>query len=78
MNMMNKHKYCLISRDAHIELYDVRTHQLSLLRVLDPVLCEHFCELTLKHQETHGCVVSPAATDALVLKHQVISTLNAD
>ena len=34
--------------------------------------------LTLKHQETHGCVVSTVATDALVLKHQVISILNAD
>ena len=34
--------------------------------------------LTLKHRETHGCVVSTAATDALVLKHQVISTLSAD
>ena len=34
--------------------------------------------LTLKHQETHGCVVSTVATDALVLKHQGISTHNAD
>ena len=34
--------------------------------------------LTLKHRETHGCIVSTAATDALVLKHQVISILNAD
>ena len=34
--------------------------------------------LTLKHQETHGCVVSTVATDALVLKHQVTSILNAD
>ena len=31
-----------------------------------------------KHRETHGCVVSTAATDALVLKHQVISILNAN
>ena len=35
-------------------------------------------KLTLKHRETHGCVVSTAATDALVLKHQVISIHNAD
>ena len=35
-------------------------------------------ELTLKHRETHGCVVSIVATDDLVLKHQVISILNAD
>ena len=34
--------------------------------------------LTLKHRETHGCVVSTVATDALVLKHQAISTHNAD
>ena len=34
--------------------------------------------LTLKHQETHGCLVSTVATDALVLKHQAISIHNAD
>ena len=34
--------------------------------------------LTLKHQETHGYVVSTVATDALVLKHQAISIHNAD
>ena len=34
--------------------------------------------LTLKHRETHGCVVSTVATDALVLKHQLISIFNAD
>ena len=34
--------------------------------------------LTLKHRETHGCVVSTVATDALVLKHQTISIHNAD
>ena len=34
--------------------------------------------LTLKHRETNGCVVSTMATDALVLKHQVISIHNAD
>ena len=34
--------------------------------------------LTLKHGETHGCVVSTVATDALVLKHQTISIYNAD
>ena len=34
--------------------------------------------LTLKHLETHGCVVSAVATDALVLKHQAISIHNAD
>ena len=35
-------------------------------------------ELTLKHRETHGCVVSTVTTDALVLKHQAISIHNAD
>ena len=34
--------------------------------------------LTLKHRETHGCVVNTVATDALVLKHQAISIHNAD
>ena len=34
--------------------------------------------LTHKHRETHGCVVSTVATDALVLKHQAISIHNAD
>ena len=34
--------------------------------------------LTLKHRETHGCVVSTVATYALVLKHQAISIHNAD
>ena len=35
-------------------------------------------KLTHKHRETHGCVVSTVATDALVLKHQAISIHNAD
>ena len=35
-------------------------------------------KLTPKHRETHGCVVSTVATDALVLKHQAISIHNAD
>ena len=35
-------------------------------------------KLTLKHRETHGCVVSTVATDALVLKHQAISILSTD
>ena len=34
--------------------------------------------LTLKQRETHGCVVSTVASDALVLKHQAISIHNAD
>ena len=38
----------------------------------------HFVHLTHKHRETHGCVVSTVATDALVLKHQAITIQNAD
>ena len=34
--------------------------------------------LTLKHLETHGCVVSTVPTDALVLKHKAISIHNTD
>ena len=35
-------------------------------------------ELTHKHREPHGYVVSTVATDALVLKHQAISILSTD
>ena len=38
----------------------------------------HVVALTLKHRETHGCIVSTVATDALVLKHQAISILSTD
>ena len=34
--------------------------------------------LTLKQLETHGCILSIVATDALVLKHQAISILSAE
>ena len=34
--------------------------------------------LTHKQLETHGCVLSTVATDALVLKHQAISAHIAD
>ena len=34
--------------------------------------------LTPKQLETHGCVLSVVATDALVPKHQAISTHSAD
>ena len=46
-----------------------------------PVILEQWAKsgiLTLKDREMHGWVVSTVATDALVLKHQVISILNAD
>ena len=34
--------------------------------------------LTHSHLERHGYVLSTVAADALVLKHQTISTLSAD
>ena len=34
--------------------------------------------LTPKHRETHGCVVSTVATDALVPKQQALSIRNVD
>ena len=37
-----------------------------------------YTSLTPKKRETHVCVVSTVATDALVLKHQTISIHNAD
>ena len=39
---------------------------------------EMHLNLTLKHWETHGYIVSTVATDALVLKHQAIIIHNAD
>ena len=32
-------------------------------------MSERYDQLTLKHRETHGCIVSTVATDAMVLKH---------
>ena len=49
-----------------------------LLIHLNPIQMGLLSHLTLKHRETHGCVVSTVATDALVLKHQAISIHNAD
>ena len=37
-----------------------------------------FHVLTHKHPETHECILNTVATDALVLKHQVISTHSAE
>ena len=41
-------------------------------------ICQLLSTLTHKWLETHGCVFSTVATDALVLKHQAISTHSAD
>ena len=51
---------------------------LSYAGILYICIFYRFSTLTLKHRETHGCVVSTMATDALVLKHQAISIHNAD
>ena len=47
------------------------------LKIYEPSIHIHF-RLTLKNRETHGCIVSIVATDALVLKYQAISIHNAD
>ena len=54
-------------------------------RVTDSVhaLFALFCDaevamFTHKLLETHGCILSTVAADALVLKHQAISSYNAD
>ena len=41
-------------------------------------LCNQIAILTHKQLETHGCLLSTVATDALVLKHQGISSHSAD
>ena len=60
--------------------YQKRTLTLRLFELgLDNILFSaRDIVLTLKHRETHGCVVSTVATDALVLKHQAISILSTD
>ena len=57
----------LISSNAFNSLIDTICHTVR-----------QCCILTLKHRETHGCVVSTVATDVLVLKHQAISILSTD
>ena len=42
------------------------------------ILLTHHVVVTHKQLEQHGCVLSTMATDALVLKHQAISTHSAD
>ena len=55
--------------------------KIMLLKISSPKwwpFCQGGVDLTAKHREMHGCVVSIVATDALVLKHQAISIHNAD
>ena len=50
-----------------------------LIQAINALVVQHpLTVLTPKHRDTHGCVVSTVATDALVLKHQAISIHNAD
>ena len=62
--------------DACCPLIWYRTYLLISSRQWQPNQLN--CNLTLKHRETHRCVVSTVATDTLVLKHQAISIHNDD
>ena len=42
------------------------------------ILTKFLWSLTHKRLQIHGCLLSTEATDALVLKHQAISTYRAD
>ena len=57
---------------------DQRKHQSSRSLAFVRGIHQSTKSLTLKQWETHGCVVSTVATDALALKHQAISIHNAD
>ena len=41
-------------------------------------MSKYLCHLTHEQLETHGSILSTVATDALVLKHQIISIHSAD
>ena len=75
--------YILIGKDV-LTLHDTPDVNISIIFALHPILVTERLlalwpfRLTLKHRETHGCVVSTVTTDALVLKHQAISIHNAD
>ena len=60
----------------HLDLFHTGTEEYTCINRLQRVDLQYL--LTPKHRETHGCVVSTVATDALVLKHQAISIHNAD
>ena len=56
----------------------MKAMQQAMLKIPMLEISFKIIDLILKHQETHGCIVSTVATDALVLKHQAISIHNAD
>ena len=62
---------------SHVIEYDVTFYGMCVFPLLSK-MSPTKPSLTLKHRETHGCVVNTVATDALVLKHQAISIHNAD
>ena len=73
----------LLRGTHHLSLHNKRannTNSVSMSRCHHDYLSmkPYVISLTLKHRETHGCVVSTVATDALVLKHQAISIHNPD
>ena len=67
--------YCLkaLQKDNLTWIYSALTS-----RPLRPFILRCDCLNLSKHRETHGCVVSIVANDALVLKHLAISIHNAD
>ena len=76
------HGHCLAGQCQIGHIYFTHSDHvfLGLLHPLMPGIARSlfFLRFTLKHRETHGCVVSTVTTDALVLKHQAISIHNAD
>ena len=68
----------VVGRYVHDNGLVLNRKQAIILTHDDLVWWQIYHWLTLKHRETHGCVVSTVATDALVLKHQAISILSTD
>ena len=80
---MLKHEYRKCSSNYRISGMKLISTTLKMtwnfLKSLSRSTSKIYHLLTFKHWETHGCVVSTVATDALVIKHQAdISTHNAD
>ena len=75
-NAVNKNLWCVILEMPIQMIWCFNTLLADMLVPIVLVIALNF--LTLKHRETHGCVISTVATDALVLKHQAISIHNAE
>ena len=80
-NLINQSSFTKINKNNHpifkINLKNMFTNVVFVMKI------QFSCNLTtnyltLTQRETHGCIVSTVATDALVLKHQAISIHNAD